>query len=57
MFDQLVEPCAGQVLARSAVAVLTGLFPRIRLMSTSAAESGPEGYIWSLLTAPAAGRG
>jgi hypothetical protein len=57
MLGQLVEPCAGQVVARSVAAILTGLFPRARLMSTPAADHDPEAYIWSLLATTAATRG
>lgn len=53
MYDQLVEPCAGQVVARLAAAILTGLFPAIQLLKSPAARSDPETAIWSLLTASA----
>ncbi len=57
MFGQLVEPCAGQVVTRLVAAILTGLFPRARLMSTPAADRDPEAYIWSLLATTAGSHG
>jgi hypothetical protein len=56
MFGQLLEGCAGQVVARWAAAVITGLFPRAELMTTPASAPDPEAYIWSLLAASGASR-